>query len=52
MIKLFGWETRVGEAIGAKRENELRAIWKRNILELANNNAKCVAAFGHTFEAH
>ena len=40
MIKLFGWEPRVKETIAEKRENELKYIWKRKILQLANNCVK------------
>lgn len=43
MIKLFGWETRVGEVVSEKRENELDKIWKRKVLQMANNTVKCVS---------
>ena len=40
MIKLFGWEPRIKEEIGEKREEELRIIKKRHLLDLINNNIK------------
>ena len=40
MIKLFGWEPRVKEEIGEKREEELRIIKKRQLLDLVNHNIK------------
>lgn len=40
MIKLFGWEHRVQDDIAAKRENELKYIWKRKMLGLLNNITK------------
>ena len=40
MIKLFGWEPRIKEEIGEKREEELRIIKKRQLLDLINNNIK------------
>lgn len=40
MIKLFGWEQRVREDVTEKRDIELAWIWKRKILQLANNIVK------------
>ena len=40
MIKLFGWERRVKTSIAEKREVELNVLWKRKILELANDIIK------------
>lgn len=40
MIKLFGWENRVKDMVSEKRDNELKAIWKRKLLGLANNVIK------------
>jgi hypothetical protein len=40
MIKLFGWERKMGEQIAERRDDELRAILKRKILELVWHNIK------------
>ena len=45
MIKLFGWEARVSRDIAEKREDELRLIWKRKILNMLNNITKFVSSF-------
>ncbi|THH01300.1 hypothetical protein EW026_g1369 [Hermanssonia centrifuga] len=37
MIKLFGWESRVNDEVTAKREEELRWVFKNKMLRLANN---------------
>lgn len=42
MIKLFGWEKRVEHNVAEKRENELKYIWRRKMLGLANNCVKYV----------
>lgn len=42
MIKLFGWERKMTEKVAEKREEELRWLWKRQILDLINGNLKCV----------
>ena len=42
MIKLFGWEPRVAEIIGEKRDTELTWVWRRKLLVMANNCAKSV----------
>lgn len=42
MIKLFGWENKMKSRIADKREEELKWIKKRQILDLCNNNLKCV----------
>ena len=36
MIKLFGWERRMNERVAEKREEELKLIWKRRLIELTN----------------
>ncbi|KAF9516655.1 hypothetical protein BS47DRAFT_1371638 [Hydnum rufescens UP504] len=36
MIKMFGWESKIGEQMGVRRENELVWIKKRFYLTLAN----------------
>lgn len=41
MIKLFGWEMRVKDLVAEKRDIELKALWRRKVLELANNAIKC-----------
>lgn len=40
MLKMFGWETKMGEQLREKREEELSWIKKRFYLSLANNNIK------------
>lgn len=40
MIKLFGWEKKMNEQIGEKREVELLWTWKFKLLDLANNVLK------------
>ena len=42
MIKLFGWEPRVAAQLSEKREEELELIKKNKLLDLVNNNLKCV----------
>ena len=36
MIKMFGWEQKMGDKIGAKREEELAWIRKRQWLDMVN----------------
>ncbi len=45
MIKLFGWESRVNDEVTAKREEELKWIFKNKMLRLGNNIIKCVSSF-------
>jgi hypothetical protein len=40
MIKLFGWEAKINQQVEEKREEELRLVWKRKILDMINNNIK------------
>jgi len=40
MIKLFGWEPKIAERLGEKREQELQYIKVRQILNLINGNIK------------
>ncbi|KAI4529011.1 P-loop containing nucleoside triphosphate hydrolase protein [Schizophyllum commune Loenen D] len=42
MIKLFGWEWKMSERVGAKREEELKWIWKRQMLDMVNGNLNFV----------
>jgi hypothetical protein len=44
MIKLFGWEPKIAERLAEKREQELRYIKIRQILNLINGNIKWVLA--------
>jgi hypothetical protein len=44
MIKLFGWEPKVDKQIAEKREDELKWLWKRRLLDLLNNNVKCASS--------
>ena len=40
MIKLFGWEKKMNERIRGKRQEELKMLWKYELLKLANDNIK------------
>ncbi len=40
MIKLFGWEPKIAARLAEKREQELRYIKIRQILNLINGNIK------------
>ena len=40
MLKLFGWERKLNDRIGEKRDEELLYIWKRQILDLTNGLLK------------
>jgi hypothetical protein len=40
MIKLFGWEKKMDERIREKRQEELKVLWKREMLDLTNGNIK------------
>ena len=42
MIKLFGWEPKVAAQLSEKREEELELVKKNKLLDLVNNNLKCV----------
>lgn len=42
MIKLFGWEPKVAAQLCEKREEELELVKKNKLLDLINNNLKCV----------
>ncbi|KAI0798592.1 hypothetical protein BC629DRAFT_232884 [Irpex lacteus] len=39
MIKLFGWENRVKESVGEKREEELKWVWKGKLLGMISDIA-------------
>ncbi|THH12876.1 hypothetical protein EW146_g7283 [Bondarzewia mesenterica] len=38
MIKLFGWEPKINERVAEKRDDELRFVKRRQLLNLLNNN--------------
>ena len=40
MVKLFGWEGRVKESVAEKREEELKLIWTRQMLDILNGTLK------------
>ena len=42
MVKLFGWEKKMDKNIAEKRDTELGWVWKRQVLDLVNENLKCV----------
>jgi hypothetical protein len=42
MIKLFGWENKINVKISETRDQELKWIRKRQVLDLFNNNLKWV----------
>ena len=47
MVKLFGWEKKMDENIAEKRETELGWVRKRQVLDLINENLKCVIFWRH-----
>jgi hypothetical protein len=40
--RLFGWERQMNERVAEKREEELKWIWKRQMLDLLNGTLKYV----------
>jgi hypothetical protein len=40
MIKMFGWETKMGDQLREKRDDELEQIMLRFYLGLVNQNVK------------
>ena len=42
MIKLFGWEPKIRQRLAEKREEELKWIWRQNVLDIINDCIKCV----------
>lgn len=40
MVKLFGWERKMNDKIAGKREEELKYIKKRQMLDLLNGSLK------------
>lgn len=40
MIKMFGWETKMGDQLREKRDDELKLIMQRFYLSLLNQNVK------------
>lgn len=40
MLKMFGWEAKMGKQLREKRDDELGWIKKRFYLSLLNNNVK------------
>jgi hypothetical protein len=40
MIKMFGWETKMGDQLREKRNDELKLIMQRFYLSLLNQNVK------------
>jgi ABC-type multidrug transport system fused ATPase/permease subunit len=47
MIKLFGWEKKINVQLEDKREEELKLVWKRKILDMINNNINYVLPLTH-----
>lgn len=45
MIKLFGWETRVKNLVASKREDELKAVWRRKLLGFVNDVIEYVVLY-------
>ena len=43
MVKLFGWEGRMNASIEQKRRDELKAIWKLKMFNLANRILRSVS---------
>ena len=44
MIKLFGWRPLAEANVAAKRDAELRLIWRSRVIGFANFFVKCVVA--------
>ncbi|KAI0076652.1 P-loop containing nucleoside triphosphate hydrolase protein [Panus rudis PR-1116 ss-1] len=42
MVKLFGWEQKMSDRLAEKREEELKAVRKTRLLDLANLTFACV----------
>jgi len=42
MIKLFAWEPKIKQQMLEKREEELKWVKKRQLLQLLNMTLKCV----------
>jgi hypothetical protein len=42
LSRLFGWERQMNERVAEKREEELKWIWRRKMLDLLNNILKYV----------
>jgi hypothetical protein len=40
MIKLFRWEKKMNEKVAEKREEELKYVWKRQLMDLINGTLK------------
>ncbi|TFK46964.1 multidrug resistance-associated ABC transporter [Heliocybe sulcata] len=47
MIKLFGWERKMSERLSEKREEELKLLWKRQLLGLLNGNINYIIPVAH-----
>lgn len=45
MIKLFGWQKKMGEKVQETRDEELKLLWRREFLGLSNNIIKYVQIF-------
>jgi hypothetical protein len=40
MIKLFGWERKMSEKVAETRDEELKYVWKRQLMDLINGTLK------------
>jgi hypothetical protein len=40
MVKMFGWETKMGNQLREKRDDELKLILRRFYISLVNQNLK------------
>ena len=40
MVKMFGWETKMGNQLREKRDDELKLILQRFYISLVNQNLK------------
>jgi hypothetical protein len=52
MVKLFGWERNMKNRVDDKREQELKLILKRKLLELASNNANYIIPLAHMIASY
>jgi hypothetical protein len=47
LVKLFGWEGAVARDVIEKREEELKWVWRRKMLELFNNCLNFIVPLVH-----
>ena len=40
MVKMFGWEPKMEDRLAQKRDDELKLIWLRQMLDILNGTLK------------